>query len=159
MGGNGGGAWKLVLASAVGFSFFSVLLAGTGLFFEPLRKEFGWNRSLLSAGPAIATLVTALLSPFYGALIDRVGSRRLALPGIVMVMASMSAFAFASGSRAPVDRALGDLWHSAHHDQIDRLDHGGSGHVRQGARACAGHDGCRHGGRPGRGAAARQFPD
>lgn len=92
--------WKLVLASAVGFSFFSVLLAGTGLFFEPLRKEFGWNRSLLSAGPAIATLVTALLSPFYGALIDRVGSRRLALPGIVMVMASMSAFAFASGSRA-----------------------------------------------------------
>lgn len=91
--------WRLVLASAVGFSFFSVLLAGTGLFFEPLGKEFGWNRSLLSAGPGIATLVTALLSPFYGALIDRMGSRRLALPGIVLVMASMSSFALANGSK------------------------------------------------------------
>ncbi|WP_395331468.1 MFS transporter [Novosphingobium sp. BL-8H] len=92
--------WKLVLASAVGFSFFSVLLAGTGLFFEPLGKEFGWNRSLLSAGPGIATFVTAILSPFYGALIDRVGSRRLALPGIVLVMVSMSSFALVNGSKA-----------------------------------------------------------
>ena len=91
--------WKLVLASAVGFSFFSVLLAGTGLFFEPLGKEFGWSRSLLSAGPGIATFITALLSPFYGALIDRMGSRRLALPGIVLVMASMSSFALANGSQ------------------------------------------------------------
>lgn len=90
--------WKLVLASAVGFSFFSVLLAGTGLFFGPLGKEFGWSRSLLSAGPGIATLVTALLSPFYGALIDRMGSRRLALPGIVLVMGAMSSFALANGS-------------------------------------------------------------
>ncbi len=91
--------WRLVLASAVGFSFFSVLLAGTGLFFEPLGKEFGWSRSLLSAGPGIATFVTAILSPFYGALIDRMGSRRLALPGIVLVMASMSSFALANGSK------------------------------------------------------------
>ncbi|TCM19540.1 putative MFS family arabinose efflux permease [Novosphingobium sp. PhB165] len=90
--------WTLVLASSVGFSFFSVLLAATGLFFEPLGKEFGWSRSVLSAGPGIATFVTALLSPFYGALIDRMGSRRLALPGIVLVMISMSAFALANGS-------------------------------------------------------------
>lgn len=96
--------WKeggtLVLASAVGFSFFSVLLAATGLFFEPLSKEFGWSRSLLSAGPSLATLLTALFSPFYGALIDRVGSRRLALPGIVLVMASTASFALANGSKA-----------------------------------------------------------
>ena len=57
--------WTLVLASAVGFSFFSVLLSAVGLFMEPLNKEFGWDKSLLSAGPAIATGVTALLSPFY----------------------------------------------------------------------------------------------
>ncbi|WP_313435824.1 MFS transporter [Novosphingobium sp.] len=90
--------WTLVLAASVGFSFFSVLLAATGLFMEPLSREFGWNRSLLSAGPAIATLITAVLSPFYGALIDRAGSRRLALPGIVAVMAATCAFATANGS-------------------------------------------------------------
>lgn len=91
-------SWTLVLASAIGFSFFSVLLAATGLFIGPLSREYGWSRSLLSAGPGIATAITALLSPFYGALIDRLGSRRLALPGVVAVMAATSAFALANGS-------------------------------------------------------------
>lgn len=91
--------WTLVLASAVGFSFFSVLLSAVGLFMGPLKQEFGWDKSLLSAGPAIATGVTALLSPFYGALIDRLGSRRLALPGIVLTIAGTAMFALADGSR------------------------------------------------------------
>lgn len=91
--------WSLVLASAVGFSFFSVLLSAVGLFMEPLKQEFGWDKSLLSAGPAIATGVTALLSPFYGAMIDRFGSRRLALPGVVLTMAGTAMFALADGSR------------------------------------------------------------
>ena len=91
--------WTLVMASAVGFSFFSVLLAAVGLFMEPLQREFGWDKSLLSAGPAIATGVTALLSPFYGAMIDRFGSRRLALPGVVVTMAGTAMFALADGSR------------------------------------------------------------
>ncbi|MCJ2178809.1 MFS transporter [Novosphingobium album (ex Hu et al. 2023)] len=91
--------WTLVLASAIGFSFFSVLLSAVGLFMEPLNREFGWDKSVLSAGPAIATGVTALLSPFYGAMIDRFGSRRLALPGIVITMAGTAMFGLADGSR------------------------------------------------------------
>jgi len=91
--------WTLVLAASIGFSFLSVLLAGTGLFMQPLSREFGWSRSLLSAGPGIATFTSAVLSPFYGVLIDRVGSRRLALPGIVAVMGSTCAFALANGSQ------------------------------------------------------------
>lgn len=92
--------WTLVLASAVGFSFFSVLLAGTGLFMEPLARDFGWSRTLLSAGPSIATAVTAVLSPFYGALIDKFGTRKMALPGILVTIASVAAFSFANGSAA-----------------------------------------------------------
>ena len=92
--------WKLVLASSIGFSFFAVLLGATGLFMGPLADEFGWSRTLLSSGPSIATFVTALLSPFYGALIDRYGTRRLALPGIVLTTLAISAFGFANGSPA-----------------------------------------------------------
>lgn len=92
--------WTLVLASAVGFSFFSVLLAGTGLFMEPLARDFGWSRTLLSAGPSIATAVTAVLSPFYGALIDKFGTRKMALPGILVTIVSVAAFSFANGSAA-----------------------------------------------------------
>lgn len=89
--------WKLVLAASFGFSFFSVMMAGTGLFMQPLGDEFGWSRTLLSSGPSIATLMTAILGPFFGALIDRFGSRRLALPGIVVTMASISAFSLLNG--------------------------------------------------------------
>lgn len=92
--------WTLVLASAIGFSFFSVLLAGTGLFMGPLGDEFGWSRTLLSAGPSMATTITAVLSPFYGALIDRFGTRKLALPGLILTTMSVSAFGLATGSSA-----------------------------------------------------------
>jgi predicted MFS family arabinose efflux permease len=93
-------SWTLVLAASLGFSFFAVMLAGTGLFMGPLSKEFGWSRTLLSSGPSIATFATALLGPFYGMLIDRFGVRRLAIPGLVLTMISICAFSLANGSKA-----------------------------------------------------------
>lgn len=90
--------WTLVLAASVGFSFFSIMLAATGLFMAPLQKEFGWSRTLLSSGPSIATAVTAVLSPFWGMLIDRFGPRRIVLPGLTITIASIAAFALANGS-------------------------------------------------------------
>ncbi|MET0588745.1 MAG: MFS transporter [Novosphingobium sp.] len=91
--------WTLVLASAVGFSFFSIMLSATGLFMGPLADEFGWSRTLLSTGPSIATVMTALLSPFFGMLIDRYGSRRMAIPGIILTMLATAAFGLANGSQ------------------------------------------------------------
>jgi len=90
----------------MGFSFFSIMLAASGLFMEPLMREFGWSRTLLSSGPSIATTTTAILSPFFGILIDRYGSRRLVLPGLVVTMLSVAAFSRTNGS--PVQWML--LW-------------------------------------------------
>lgn len=91
--------WPVIVAAMAGFSFFSVLLSATGLFIAPLERAFGWDRATLSMGPAIATAVTALLSPFYGVLIDRFGSRRLGLPGVAITMAATCMFAAATGSK------------------------------------------------------------
>lgn len=90
--------WTLVLASSVGFAFFSIMLASVGLFMQPLEQEFGWSRTLLSSGPSIATIMTALLGPFYGMLVDRVGTRRLVLPGLVLTMGAICLFSLANGS-------------------------------------------------------------
>lgn len=90
--------WTLVLAASVGFSFFSILIASSGLFFGPLSAEFGWNRTLLSSGPSTASILTAVLGPFVGALIDRYGSRRVVLPGLALTMLSIASFALTSGS-------------------------------------------------------------
>ena len=91
--------WTLVLATSLGFSFFSVMLASTGLFMGPLGEEFGWSRTLLSSGPSIAVTMTALLGPFFGMLVDRFGTRRLVLPGLVLTMISISAFGLVNGSQ------------------------------------------------------------
>ena len=90
--------WKLVLAASVGFSFFSVMLGAAGLFMQPLSDEFGWSRTLLSGGPSLATTMTALLGPFFGVLIDRHGSRRLALPGLIVTTAAVCAFGLLDGN-------------------------------------------------------------
>lgn len=91
--------WKLVLAASFGFSFFSIMMAATGLFMEPLGKEFGWSSTLLSSGPSIATIMTAILGPFFGVLIDRYGSRKLALPGIIATIASVCTFGLVNGEQ------------------------------------------------------------
>lgn len=90
--------WTLVLACSVGFSFHSVMAAATGLFMAPLGEEFGWSRTLQSSGVSIAAVTTMLLSPFFGMLIDRHGTRRLALPGLVLSALCVTSFGFANGS-------------------------------------------------------------
>jgi hypothetical protein len=54
------------LAASVGFSFFIIPIAATGVFFEPLTREFGWSRMLLSSAPSDAAVLTAVLGPSRG---------------------------------------------------------------------------------------------
>ena len=90
--------WTVVLAAFVGFSFFSVMAAATGVFMEPLAQEFGWNRTQTSSGVSIAGVITAIFSPFFGILIDKWGTRKLALPGLVLMSLLTAAFALNTGS-------------------------------------------------------------
>jgi predicted MFS family arabinose efflux permease len=89
--------WTLVLASSLGFCFFSVMLSTTGLFMEPVSKEFGWGRTLFASGVSIATFTTAIASPFLGIIVDKWGARRLALPGVLLTMLSMTLFGLTNG--------------------------------------------------------------
>jgi MFS family permease len=90
--------WTMVLAAFVGFSFFSVMVAATGVFMQPLIDEFGWNRAQASSGVSIAGIITAVGSPFFGILIDKWGTRRLALPGLVLMALLTAAFSLNTGS-------------------------------------------------------------
>lgn len=87
----------LVLASTIGFSFHSVMASATGLFMQPLGEEFGWSRAQTSMGISIAAVISALLSPFAGAMIDRWGSRRIALPGLIVMSLSVASFSLTNG--------------------------------------------------------------
>ena len=90
--------WTLVLAASIGVSFFSFMSPALGLFFDSLHAEFGWSRTELSMGMTFGALITVVGSPFAGRIIDKWGSRRLALPGLILTAAVITSFGQANGS-------------------------------------------------------------
>lgn len=107
--GSGGREWAAgwralfagFFATGVGWNFANVSAA---LFLKPMQAEFGWTRTQLSFGPLAGVLV-ALLLPMTGLLLDRFGSRRVALAGLVAIACSYALFAC-----TPVNHALFDAF-------------------------------------------------
>lgn len=94
--------WKthglLVLAAAIGLSFNGLLAYTLGVFMEPLTSEFGWTRSEVTMGLFIPAIVAVPMSPLVGGIVDRWGSRRLAVPGLAICALVVAAFGLANGS-------------------------------------------------------------
>ena len=91
--------WTLIVASAIGFSFTALITASTGLFMGPLSAEFGWSRTLVSSGVSIISVLTFLFSPLFGVLIDRIGTRRMVLPGLVLMTLTIASLSLLTGNR------------------------------------------------------------
>jgi MFS family permease len=90
--------WPLILSGLVGFSFYSMVTYSLGTFMEPLEKAFGWSRATVSFGLTIFGLTAALAGPPMGALIDRFGSRRMAITGLILSGATFACLGLANGS-------------------------------------------------------------
>lgn len=90
--------WPLVIASMIGFSFYAMVTYSLGTFMQPLEKAFGWSRAQLSTGLTIFGLCATFAGPPMGALIDRWGSRRIALYGMILSGATFACFSLATGS-------------------------------------------------------------
>lgn len=93
--------WPLVMAAAIGFSFHSLMTVFSGLYMDPMMAELGWNRTQVTAGIPVSAVLSMVASPFFGVLIDRWGTRRLALPGLFVKALVVASFALMSSS----------LWH------------------------------------------------
>lgn len=85
---NNANPGKLTLRPAliVGISFLALALvfsarASYGLVMPLWEQEFGWTRSFTSATAATALLVTAIIAPIAGRLVDRHGARTVLLAG------------------------------------------------------------------------------
>jgi predicted MFS family arabinose efflux permease len=90
--------WPVVLAASIGYSFSSIMTYIIGLFIDPVKTEFGWQSSEITIGLPIAALCSVALSPLVGAMVDKWGTRRIAIPGLFMLAAAMSSFALANGT-------------------------------------------------------------
>lgn len=70
-----------------------LIVTGLTAFDESLLKEFGWSRSELKLRDLITLVLAGWLAPFLGALIDRVGPRRLIFAGVTLLAALYAAYA------------------------------------------------------------------
>jgi MFS family permease len=86
------GNWPLVMAAVAGMSQVSMPINAMGLFMEPMEHDLGWARASTTAGMTMFTILAVPLSPFLGIIVDRVGPRRLAVPGALAAGLCFAAF-------------------------------------------------------------------
>ncbi|MET0364757.1 MAG: MFS transporter [Sphingobium sp.] len=90
--------WPLLLSATMGVSFAAIPLATMGVFMAPLQDAFGWTRTEISAGLTLFAFITLPFMPLAGMLVDRFGSRRVALPGLLLSSLAFAAFSLQTGS-------------------------------------------------------------
>ena len=100
---GGGGAetradWLLVLASTFALVASVAHVYSVGVFIGPLEAEFGWSRGEISAGLGVISVISVVLAPFVGLAIDRFGSRRIGLPGLVIYLTGVALLSTATPS-------------------------------------------------------------
>ena len=90
-------AWLLLGAAFLTFTIGAGYMHAYTVFLVAFIEAFGWSRADVSVAYAVAQLVNGVSSPFVGALVDRLGPRRLILMGgsILAVGALASASASA----------------------------------------------------------------
>jgi MFS family permease len=88
----------LPIAAMFGYSVSVIHIYGINPYIIPVTTEFGWTRAEFTWAFTLAILFQAVMAIPLGILVDRLGSRKLGLAGIVMVC-----LAFATLSTATKD--------------------------------------------------------
>lgn len=74
-----------VCAGVTGLPFYSI-----GLFVKPLTAEFGWSRGAVSGAALCLQAGIVLSAPLIGRLIDRAGTRRVAITSLIALAISFA---------------------------------------------------------------------
>jgi sugar phosphate permease len=89
---------QTTFASTVGLTLgpSTLLVFCFGIFIGPLLKEFGWSIGAISLGGTILAISNAIATLFAGALVDRIGPRKLVLWTLPVFGAAVAALSFAT---------------------------------------------------------------
>jgi MFS family permease len=92
--GNAGAEWRanwlVIVAAMAGMAVASLISYCSGLFIEPMEKEFGWSRAEIAGGHSIAATAAAICAPFMGIVVDRFGPRRIAIAAVITVCGAIA---------------------------------------------------------------------
>ncbi len=91
-----GPAWLMLGGAFTAFTVSAGLMHSYAVYLVAFIEEFGWSRAETSVAYSVSQLVAGLRSPFVGALVDRLGPRRLLLLGGGLLVFGIAASAFAT---------------------------------------------------------------
>lgn len=85
--------WYIAAAGA-GTNFFvlGITFFGFGVFLEAFRVTYGWSVTAIALGYSIRTLELGLLAPLTGYIADRLGPRKMAVAGVIVMSLSLVMF-------------------------------------------------------------------
>lgn len=79
------GWWIVIACFTVNLFVGGITFFGFTAFFEPIRNEFDWSYTQVSLATSLRGLEMGIFAPLVGFLVDRFGSRKLLLGGIVII--------------------------------------------------------------------------
>ena len=89
-------AWLMLGGAFTAFTVSAGLMHSYAVYLVAFIEEFGWSRAETSVAYSVSQLVAGLSSPFVGALVDRLGPRRLLLLGAGLLIFGLALSALAS---------------------------------------------------------------
>ncbi len=92
--------WPLTFAAMVGFSTIGLQSYGFGAFAGPVEKAFGWTRSETMFGVTVAMFLGIFLNMLVGLIIDKFGSRRVAITGLFAMSGAFALLGTATGDHS-----------------------------------------------------------
>lgn len=100
--------WWIVFACACGLlvGAGSILVFTFGVFLKPVTEDLGITRGDLSTALGFSAAFVALSCPIVGWLIDRFGTRRVMIPGILLFAAAVASFGLLPAHSLPAVFAI-----------------------------------------------------
>jgi MFS family permease len=89
-------AWLMLGGAFTAFTVSAALMHSYPVYLVAFIEEFGWSRAETSVAYSVSQLVGGASSPFVGALVDRLGPRRLLLLGSALLVLGLVASAYVS---------------------------------------------------------------
>lgn len=90
--------WPVVCVSGLALGMHAGATYTLGTFIVPLNKALGWSATEVVLVQTVLATIIAILLPAVGLLLDRFGDRLLAIPGILIVSASLAGLALMPGT-------------------------------------------------------------
>jgi len=90
------GWWVVGAAAGAQFGNAATAINILTIFVLPMSAEFGWSRTEVSAATSVGAILGAVLAPFSGRLIDRIGSRVILTVGASLVVCACIGLSFVS---------------------------------------------------------------